>query len=296
MYGIIDIGSNTMRLSCYKVVDKKMKYVFHKKKMVGLASYVDEENNLSEKGIKKAQETLLDFKTIITSVGLDEIYVIATASLRNINNSDTVLQVLKKNTILPIKILSEEEEAVYEFRGANANIKLKNCIMMDVGGGSTEIVFCKDSEILQTESIPIGSLNIYKNFVKGIMPTRTEIKKIYSDVKKRIKDIDCNEEVHVALGVGGTARAIYKIQNELFQMPAKCKEVEISQLNELLTRFIEKPEDIIKKVLQIAPERIHTIVPGLLIIKAIMERFGCENMVVSKWGVREGYVLSRLIS
>ena len=110
MYGVIDIGSNTVRLSCYKVVKKELIYVFHKKNMAGLASYVEKSGKLSDKGIKASIDILNDFKKIVSCVGLDQLFVIATASFRNVSNTKEIVDQIYKNTGLMVDVLTGEEE------------------------------------------------------------------------------------------------------------------------------------------------------------------------------------------
>ncbi len=167
MYGIIDIGSNTMRLSCYRVVGCEIENVFHKKEVAGLASYVDENGNLSEKGIKAAIEILKEFKQVITSVNFHSLYVIATASFRNVGNTEYIVSKIKSETDMDVEVISGESEAEYDFIGATYHNNLDDGILIDIGGGSTELVFFADRKVKEAVSIPIGSLNMFNKYEKA---------------------------------------------------------------------------------------------------------------------------------
>ena len=99
MRGVIDIGSNTIRLSIYKVLEnEQIIHMFHNKTFVGLAAYVDEFGMLSDKGINKAVEVLNEYREIIDIIELDTIYPFATASLRNVINTDEALKAIEEQT------------------------------------------------------------------------------------------------------------------------------------------------------------------------------------------------------
>jgi exopolyphosphatase/guanosine-5'-triphosphate,3'-diphosphate pyrophosphatase len=294
MYGIIDIGSNTMRLSCYRIVDKNPIHVFHKKYMAGLASYV-EEDCLSQKGIDKAIEILIEFKKIASSVGLENLYVIATASIRNVDNTKEIGTEIKHRTGFDVEVVSGEEEARYDFIGAKYCLDEADGIVVDIGGGSTELVFFKNNEIEKAISIPIGSLNMYSKYVKKIVPKKKEMETIREIVREKLKESDLPTGVRdVVLGVGGTNRATGKLYNEVFDKKVYNKEMKCSSIAEILEDFSENKEKASRRILKIVPERIHTIIPGMIIMDEINKRYDCNRMQISSWGVREGYLLDKI--
>ena len=157
MYGIVDIGSNTIRLSVYKVQDNGFKSMFSKKSTAGLIGYVDETGNMSGKGIAKAVSVLNGFKKILDNIEVKDVYMFATAALRNINNSGYAMHEICRLTGFDIELISGEQEAVYDYIGATHHIYVpSNGIILDIGGGSTELVFYSDREIKKSLSIPLG--------------------------------------------------------------------------------------------------------------------------------------------
>ena len=96
MYGVIDIGSNTIRMVIYKTENGEIKAVLNKKTVAGLVGYVNKKNNLSEKGINRVVEVLSEYKDVTDSIMIDGVYVFATAIFRNIGNKDDVLAIIKE--------------------------------------------------------------------------------------------------------------------------------------------------------------------------------------------------------
>ncbi len=296
MYGIIDIGSNSMRLSCFKRTEKDLSYVFHKKYMAGLASYVTKKNLLSERGIDKAVEILTDFKKIISSVGIENVSIIATASIRNVNNTEEILEQIKERTGLDVEVLTGKEEALCDFVGATHFTKASEGIVVDIGGGSTELVFFSDSQVEEAVSIPYGSLNMYTKHVTKLFPKKKEIHEIQSLVRKELEHISSWNGNRVILGVGGTSRAVCKLYNDFYDLPITNRKISCDKLSKLLEELKDDKEFCMRKLLQIIPERIHTILPGLLIMDEIIRFYDCKEVEISSWGVREGYLIDRITS
>lgn len=295
MYGIIDIGSNTMRLSCYKIRDGKPEYVFHKKYMAGLASYINEEGRMSSKGIKKAVEILLNFKGIISSVDIGTVYVIATASFRNTVNTEEILKIIEEETGFMVQVISGEEEALCDYAGARYHFDAAEGMLADIGGGSTELVFYKDDAVLKAVSIPIGSLNMYTRHVKNLFPEKDEIKQIKNKALNELSKVNGKDmESSIIIGVGGTNRAAGKLYNDLYDADKENKVLEASRVKKLAREITKNPKEGMKKILQIVPERIHTILPGMIILNTIVKYYNADKIYVSSWGVREGYLLDKL--
>ena len=139
MYAIIDIGSNSMRLTVYKIKDNKFKILFKEKSMAGLASYV-ENGCLNQDGITRACEGLLDFKNTLEMLGLlDRVYVFATASLRNIVNTDDAVAKITAATGFPIDVISGQEEAMLGYIEMMQQYPVTSGAAIDIGGASTEL-------------------------------------------------------------------------------------------------------------------------------------------------------------
>ena len=148
MYGVIDIGSNTIRLVLYKVENNTLKPMLNKKYAAGLAGYINKKNCLSQKGMDKAVEILTEFREVTSNMGIREVFPFATASLRNIDNAQEVLETIEKSCGFQIRVLSGKEEAVFDYYGAVQDMDMGSGLLVDIGGGSTELVFYEDKQIL----------------------------------------------------------------------------------------------------------------------------------------------------
>lgn len=109
-YGVIDMGSNTIRLCLYRLERGELISLFNKKTTAGLIGYVDD-GMLSSKGIRKACDVLNTYKRMLEFANVKKLHVFATASLRNISNSSEAVRQIYEETVFQVDVLSGYDEA-----------------------------------------------------------------------------------------------------------------------------------------------------------------------------------------
>lgn len=293
---VIDLGSNTIRLCIYEYSGNDVKSLLQRKTMAGLINYVENEI-LSKKGILKAGDILNEYKEILRNFKVDEsnIFVFATASLRNIVNTKEAIDEIRKLTGLQIELLSGEEEATLDFSGATHFIDMTEGVLVDIGGGSTEIVIFKDKKIVKASSMPIGSLNSYVLNVKKIIPKEDERKAIKQRVIENLELLELERSpIKTICGVGGTIRAFAKLESGMNNM-GKDGKIPVSEIKEILKLINNSHKSTLKPVLQNIPDRIHTIIPGMIILDTVARYFDSKEIIVSNYGIREGYLYDRIL-
>lgn len=294
--GIVDVGSNTIRLSIYKYEAGLTKLLLSKKSVAGLLGYV-KDGALGSKGVQKACSVLCNFKDILVNFGIEKTCVFATASLRNITNTTEVLATIKERTGYEVELLSGEDEAALDFYGALHATDLKSGLVVDIGGGSTELVCFENREFSKAVSMPVGSLNLSLRHVASIIPDDAAFKKIKQDVLCELKNLKEFELTHqkTICGVGGTVRAARKIYNDMYDLPSENMVMEGELLSRILTVYKKDQKDVMKRVMQLAPDRIHTVITGMIVLSTIVGEFKTKNIVVSSFGVREGYLYKKVL-
>lgn len=296
IYGIIDLGSNTIRLTIYRFEKDALKLLLSKKSIAGLLGYI-ENGALSTKGINKASSVLSNFKDIMENFGIETAYVFATASLRSISNSKDVMQIIKANTGFEIELISGNEEAVLDYCGASKAVDMESGLLIDIGGGSTELVSFENKAVINAVSIPVGSLNLSLKHVNAVLPKKINIKKMTDDIKHEIQKINPSiQSRETACGVGGTLRATRKLYNDIYKLPLDNMEMEAEKLFDILSIYKTDRKEIIRRVIQLAPDRIHTIIAGMVILSTVLKKYHCSRIVVSTYGVREGYLYRRVLN
>lgn len=295
MYGIIDLGSNTVRLNVYQVTDKLIQLIFSKKEFVSLASYVNAYHQLSEEGIQAALSVIKQYVTILQNLNIKDNYLIATAAIRNVSNKLAVIEKIKKAVPFSVELLSEEQEALADLEGVLIDTKIEKGVVLDIGGGSTELVAFENQEVVYAKALKIGSLSAYVDYVNKIIPKNKELKKIKQAVIEAMDKLELPTfKPKTLYGVGGTIRAARKLAVSILSLPTDHKELTLKIVKDLIAFFQEKDKDAYLKAIQVVPERLHTILPGLKILETIIKKFGRPLVVVSDFGVREGYLMQKL--
>lgn len=293
MWAVIDIGSNTIRLVLYSLEDGRIRPMLNKKYPAGLAGYVDPANNIRPKGVQALLEILSDVQTILSSVSHEEVFPFATAALRNSANCQTIVKLIREKTGLDVRILSGEEEAVFDYYGACQDGIGDSGLLVDVGGGSTELTFFKNREILFATSIPLGSLNLYKSFVREIIPSCKEGRKIRRAVQDYLEEMalpDVDLPSQPIYSVGGTARAALKIMQDCYGLGSSNEYTRL-HLKDFISLMERDRQELIQDILRLAPDRVHTVMPGLLVFQTVAKHYGSASFVTSRFGVREGYLI-----
>ena len=284
--GIVDVGSNTIRLSIYQYDDKEFQLLLSKKVTAGLAGYV-RNGELSPQGIQIAAGALGGFRQAADNLRLDAFHVFATASLRNISNPDEALGPMEDAAGARVRILTGAEEGELSFLGACHGLPASDVpgLLADIGGGSTELVVHHKGEVLSSVSLPIGSLSLYTRHVTGVFPTPAQAKAIQDQVKAQLERAPVQRCPHLR-GVGGTLRAAAKLCGSALGEPIPAHDLR------RLCREVKKGDCCtLQRILHVTPERVHTLAPGLIILNTVLKRYQVEKVDVSGQGVREGYLL-----
>lgn len=291
---VVDIGANTIRLSIFAIDGENPILLFNKKKTAGLANYNDN-GYLNEDGINTLISVLKKYKDILTYYPVDKKYIFATASLRNVKNSSDVLEKVKNELGLDIDLLSGKHEANFGFLGISSAIKsLTSGICVDIGGGSTEIVLFKNRKVKDIFNLDEGCLSLHKSFVENILPREFELKEIDKYLIDKMNDFNSTlPEVHTIVGIGGTIRSTGKVLLELGITKHK-RNFDFDSVKKLYKLLLENDPNAYHAILKVAPDRVHTLHCGLVILIKVCEIFKAEKIEVSSFGLREGYVINKL--
>ena len=295
IYGIADVGSNTVRLSIYKCEGREIRLLMNRKVMAGLAGYV-RHGALSPEGIEVACQTLQGYRSLMDNLELPNLRVFATASLRNISNTEEAVGAVMAATGLKVDVLSGREEAELSFRGAIQNAGLYTGLMVDLGGGSTELVSYRERTIQTACSLSVGSLSLVSQCVSKLHPTKEERRAIRRTVEEQLERyVPRRTPARHICGVGGTVRAACKVANAMFSRPMDDRSLDQEEWEEMLQRLKKPGKEELRLLLKTVPDRIHTIIPGLLALDVIAKAYGAQTITASACGVREGYLLDRVL-
>ena len=301
LYAMIDIGSNTIRMAIYEIDGDRVEMLMKRKHTVGLASYVKNHFMLRE-GIDKVVEIITEYRHFLDDLGIRRLTAFTTAALRNsVNGSDAVREISYR-TRTNITIMSGDDEATFDFIGATHDLVDDSGLLIDIGGGSTEIVYFQNREIKVKVSLPIGSLNFHTRYTGyHILPSASECAEMYAEAEATVSAIEEFSYISHAqiCGIGGTFKGAMALYNAMYGMPRRNMRMEVRRLRDILQRFQRDHELIVPDkilLMRTVPERMHTFMPGLIIADVLAKRFDSSQIIYSDSGVREGYIFAKILN
>lgn len=300
LYGMIDIGSNTVRMAIYRIEGTHVEMLMKKKHTVGLAAYL-RDGVMQQQGIDKAVEILKEFRAFLLAFNITHVVAFTTAALRNAKNSAAAVGEIERRTGLPIRVITGDEEATYDFIGATHDLNEDAGLFIDIGGASTEIVSYSAGKIEQKISLPIGSLAFRTKYVYGMLPTKAECEAMREEAEATLRAATAFADVREAsiAGIGGTFKGAAALYNALYEKPFDNVKMEAARLKALIERFTDEHginEAMTAMLMKTVPDRIHTVIPGLIIAEVLAARFHCKEITYSDSGVREGYIYSEVLN
>lgn len=295
-YALIDMGSNSIRLSVYELDQTDFKILFREKIMAGLAGYV-EHGRLTQEGIDCACRSLREFQNTLDLLHIRQMAVFATASLRNVSNTAQAVDRIHRVTGIPVEVISGEAEAEYGFQGAVCDVQTPEGLFVDIGGASSELALFSDRRVRQAVSVPVGSLKLYRDCVKKILPGKESRRRLEKTIQTAFDAAELkafSASAHMVC-VGGTARASLRLCRKLFGLPEDCRTFTAAQLDSLSKQLCKSTRDAAELILRCEPERIHTLIPGVMVLQYLVRRFDVTDLTVSHYGVREGYLRQKIL-
>lgn len=288
-YAILDIGSNTIKMT---VFSEEGETILRKSTAAGLISYV-KNGILNEEGITLLADVILKYDKAAREVGADTLYPFATASLRAASNCQEVIDEIKKRTSYTIDLVSGEEEAALSYYGVCGSLSEKkdSMILLDIGGGSCEIVAPQYSLAV---SLPVGALAMFVRFVKNILPSKEELAEIYRHTQTLAQNSGISPKNDTVCATGGSLRAFCRFHAHIYHKDFHNDDpylITRGEIVDLLTRVTEQDTETKLTLIRLIPERTHTFATALTSILAILDILGADSLTVVAGGAREGYFM-----
>lgn len=300
MFASVDIGTNTVLLLIAEINNQKLKVLREEQRVPRLGKGVDRDKNLSEAGIDRVLGALKEYKTILADYSLsDDVVVTATSAVRDANNRDYFCAKVSKETGWNVRILSGNEEAQWTYSGALSMLNItadEPVIIIDIGGGSTELAYGKGQNLLDSHSFNMGSVRFTERYLKYDPPLPEEIEQCRQAADDMLAERLFHKYSSVsAIGVAGTVTSLAYIELKLDHYdPEKISGYELRTEN--ITGFIEtfakmKTSEIMGKYPEVMAGRADIIVAGLIILERFLKSYGISKITVSNGGIRHGAIL-----
>lgn len=273
---IIDIGSNSIRFVMYDQLGHYPYPIFDERVTAKLGDGLDISGKMKVSNIKVALEALARFAKIFNSLNSSQIIIVATAAVRRAENAQKFIKPAEKILNQKIKVITPEEEAFFMVNGLTNGIPKLTGLVVDLGGGSTEIAQVNKGKLLNSTSLPIGHLSSVTS----------------EKIREKLNEVSWlrNMTGQKLYGIGGSFRAIGKAYLEDSIYPVKLLH-RLNVTSEALHKIINKLENG-DRVSGIPEGRLPSIGTAAVIIRHLFEATNCSYLVVSGTSIRDGLILS----
>ncbi|CDT92787.1 exopolyphosphatase [Vibrio coralliirubri] len=285
----IDLGSNSFHMVVARVFDQHLQLVSRHKQKVRLGDGLDERNVLSESAIERGLECLKVFAERLADFELDDVRVVATHTLRKAKNAKDFLEQAKPLFPFPIEIISGQEEARIIYNGVeHTQTASESKLVIDIGGGSTELVAGQGFSPIIMRSLPMGCVNFTQRYFADEGLTSQHFSDAYTAATRLLMPLI--EEYtkapwQIAFGSSGTAKSIKEVLIGLGFTDGLITPQRLSYLKNHLCEFSSSNT---LNLSGLSDERKPVFAAGVTILSAAMDTLDIKELHFSDGALREG--------
>lgn len=300
-FAVIDLGSNSVRMTVVKINDDgSTELVKQSKEFVRLSANMGKEKVLKKEPIERTLGALKDFKKYLDSLDHLEIRAVATAAVRQAVNQKKFLKKVKDEVGFDIEVISGNTEAYYDYLGVTRSLPANNCVIVDTGGASSEIILVQNGRASNLISIPVGSVTLSQQFGLEDEISANKIFELLVYLNKVFNDIWWlrNGQNLPVIGLGGSNRTIAKINrnynNFLDFEDIHGYKLSVNEVNKTFENILQLNCESRKKVGGLSKTRADIIIGGLAPIVNLMQYLDSDRVMFSKCGLRDGIIFEKL--
>ncbi len=293
-FGIIDLGTNSVRFDVHQVTATGKSRLLHREKlMVRLGQGVFLKGRLNVEARRRTVHAFQSFARTCQDLSVKRIVAFGTSALREATDSASLLEQIHVESGIEVKVISGAEEARLIARGVLSNEKLPKgrFALVDIGGGSTEISICQGSKVLFSESFPIGTARLQQVFLKSSPPQRVNGRDPVLELRLYLRSVlwpkmrgEHWPKVEQVIGSSGTIKALYRM----------CRHADSGRLasrkgvSELVERMQEMETLELLAIPGMEPKRVDMILSGSILFDECLQAVGAKRFRFTPFSLRDG--------
>jgi exopolyphosphatase / guanosine-5'-triphosphate,3'-diphosphate pyrophosphatase len=291
----LDVGSNTVLMLVVECgIDEKPQVLADLSRITRLGRGVDARAQLDSESAARTLEAISEFADQARALGVEKIVGVATAALRDAADGMNFLARVKQRTGVELEIISGQTEAQLSYLSTRKGLSLSTAdklLIVDIGGGSTELIRAEPEHALEVVSLQLGSVRLTERTIRHDPPSAGEAEVIRAAVDKALRKLDWNFRPATMVGIAGTVTTLCAIALGLERYASEAvhgyrlSEAKVLHLIELLGSITLERR---KQLAGMEPGRADVLFAGAMILECVMNYFGCREVIVSDQGVRWG--------
>jgi len=284
----VDLGTNSTRLLVADVDDGRIMDVARETRVTRLGEGVDERRRLLPVPITRVRNTLTDYRRTAEQLGVERTLAIATSAVRDADNGEAFLGEVEWSYGFVTRLLSGHDEALLTYSGVTSEQRVgAGTLIIDLGGGSTELIAGEPDGVRWHDSLDIGSVRLTERFLPGDPPAEEELAACAGAVQallaERVPD-EIRERTTRAVGVAGTITLLAALAGE--------SPLTTDALARQLDRLARLPVAERRSLASLDPARAPVIVAGAVIARETLAFFGLDELAVSERDILDGAALA----
>ena len=295
-FAVIDLGTNSVRFDVYQIMRGTRVQRLHREKvMVRLGQGVFLDGRLDRHAIRRTYLAFLRFKKIASTLHVQKFIAFGTSALRESQDSQTFIKFLAEKTGIDVRVITGLEEAHLIGRGVLENERLPKgqFAVVDIGGGSTEILVCRGRRILFAESFPLGTARLQQLFLKRSPPRPENVRQMSEYVRgtldARLKEAKIGKVRHI-LGASGTIRAL----SNLVRKNGFGRSIEVKFLCSLNSDMKLMSTTELLGIPGMESDRVDMLLAGSLLLEEVALALKAKEILPTGYSLRDGILAEQL--
>jgi exopolyphosphatase / guanosine-5'-triphosphate,3'-diphosphate pyrophosphatase len=294
---VIDVGTNSSRLLVADVAGGRVTPIDRRSRVTRLGRGVDLSRRLAAEAIEDVCGAIGEYVAAIAELGAERVDAIATSAVRDAANGGAFVAELRERFDLSARVLDGEEEARLTYLGATSeHVPERPTLVVDIGGGSTELIVGQGREIAFHTSLQAGVVRHTERHISSDPPTAVELEALATDARTLIERATAGAPgAEKGIAVAGTPTSLAAIELELDPYdPARVHGhvLELRSIQRMLSRLAAAPLAERVEITGMHADRAPTIVAGVVILVETMRAYGLERITVSEYDILYGTALA----
>ncbi len=292
-----DIGTNTVLMLAVEVLpDGGVRPILDLARITRVGRGVDKSGALDPEAARRTIDAIADFAEAARKAGVKKFVGVATSALRDARNGESFIAEVKNRTGVTLEVISGRTEAELSHLAVRRGLSLDpaaRLLIVDIGGGSTELIRCERGRKLALVSLQIGSVRLTERIVHSDPPSPDDTERLRDEIDRALGGTGWDFAPDILVGIAGTVTTVCAVALGLETYdPARVHGHVLSreEVSRTLARFGELPLAERRKLKGLEEGRADVIFAGTMILDRVMERFKVPSVVVSDQGVRWGLV------
>ena len=282
--GVVDLGTNSTRLLVADVDGEHVEEVARRTAITRLGEGVDERRKLLPLPVARVRNVLSEYRRELEQLGAERVLAIGTSAVRDAENGEAFLGEIEWSYGFASRLLSGEEEAELTRRGvANGRALGEKTLVLDVGGGSTELITAR-----RRTSVDVGSVRLTERHLRSDPPTHEEVEAAAEAVSAVLPPLDPRDTI----GVAGTVTTLAALELGAYD-PQRVHGYLLARdvVARQLERLASLPLAERRELPGLEPERAPVIVGGAIVVREVLDRYGLDGLVASERDLLHGAAL-----